>query len=152
MLFLLHAMSHNTNKFITLLLPFNFRVDCSTHPPHITALSFMPPTRWKVLDASTYTATCPIYTFPLPSCSLCTASLEMLSLPQTLLHVTHCMGVCLHEHMFCDFFSSPVCVRPVERHQSFLRALQLAFQFAAHKCGGRLWCGCFHRGSLARRK
>lgn len=139
------SSSHSSST----LLPCNFSVECPTHLPHITALSLTPPTPWKTLHASTYTATWPKYTAPLSLLlSACSDTLYALATPGFPLSYLLYVCVCVHKCFVCApycaaflFFSPPVRVRPAERHQSFPWLLQLAFQFVGRKCQGGPWCG-----------
>lgn len=134
-------------------LPCNFSVECPTHPPHITVLSLTPPTPQKTLHASIYTATQPKYTAPPLSllqaaCSDTLYAHTTLGFPLSVVDVCVCVNV-LQVHPTVYLFPPlPACVRPAERHQSFLWLLQLAFQFVGHKCHGGLRCGWIQRKRL----
>lgn len=84
------SSSHSSST----LLPCNFSVECPTHPLHITALSLTPPTPWKTLHASTYTATWPKYTAPL-SLLLSACSDTLYALTTTGFPLCHKQSMCV---------------------------------------------------------
>lgn len=96
----------SSSRSSSTLLPCNFSAECPTHLPHITALSLTPPTPWKTLHASTYTATWPKYTAPLSLLlSACSDTLYALATAGFPLSYLLYVCVCVHKCFLC----APYC-------------------------------------------